>query len=494
MLLRAVFLSVLFLCGLCGPLRAEDCGLRGYDGGAEVLKLDCQDAATFATSPSPFQIRLSSGEIRGIKLVDPASANASKFRVRYYDTALGSDMIMAVGYILPGIASCEELQMIGFHPQYPVSGTYALGADIDCSATNPSSPNYAGSLWQLGYAARYPDGFDGIPANGDEGIAALSLADAKGWQPIGGFSGTLDGKSKVISNLYINRSGADYVGLFSVLSGFNLRIKDLGLANVDITGNSFVGALVGKDDSFFSVISNCFVTGRVAGGFQQIGGLFGVAQSSMTITKCHSSASVTGYLEVGGLVGISAATITQSYATGTVSIGDGLSGGGLLGRDWHSTVTHSYSTGTVTGRYRIGGVVGQSTGGNITNCYATGDVTGTSGSIGAGGLVGDSDGNFTNCYSTGNVTVGSGSSDVGGLIGAYISGTLTNNWWYNALSKGIGSSATNQVTGQYQKAGAASNFYLTGSPTGGAVYTGAPAWDFTTVWQSDPLSYPHLRD
>ena len=112
-----VFLSFLILAGLCGPSWAEDCGLRGYDG-TDIVKLDCEPDGT--TPPSPLRIRTSTG-IHGIKLVDltsPASPEAAKFRVRYTG-ASGNAVIKAIGLVPISISSCEELQMIGFHPKYP---------------------------------------------------------------------------------------------------------------------------------------------------------------------------------------------------------------------------------------------------------------------------------------------------------------------------------------------------------------------------------------
>ena len=65
----------------------------------------------------------------------------------------------------------------------------------------------------------------------------------------------------MISNLLINRSGEDYVGLFGFASGSG-SIDSLGLINVDIVGRGNVGGLVGVSTK---AISYCYTTGTVRG-------------------------------------------------------------------------------------------------------------------------------------------------------------------------------------------------------------------------------------
>ncbi len=78
-------------------------------------------------------------------------------------------------------------------------------------------------------------------------LASNTANGGLGWNPIGDntneFNGTFDGLGFTISNLYINRPTQDYVGLFGYTN--NATIKNIGLNDVDITGNSYVGGLVG---------------------------------------------------------------------------------------------------------------------------------------------------------------------------------------------------------------------------------------------------------
>ena len=347
---RVVFLALLFLFGFCSSSWAEDCGVRGYDGGSAILKFDCQDAATFATSPSPLRVSVTQNgttTIRGIILVDPETSPgvpnplASKFRVRYTDTSAfpNVDVIKAIGYIPPGISTCEELQMIGYHPNYPVTGAYKLSTDISCSLTNPANQgsidcsrasSTPGSLWKCGYAARFPNGADGIPSSGDENLSSLSLANlgTLGFMPIANFQGTFDGNGKVVSDLYINRPGSGfYTGLFSTAVG--ATIANVGLVGVNITGYITVGSLVGTSSG---TINNSYATGTVTGS---------------------------SYAVVGGLVGIvdglatPGATITSSYAAVTVS-SPGSDAGGLVGALRSAAINDSYASGTVNGKFMVG--------------------------------------------------------------------------------------------------------------------------------------------
>lgn len=506
MLCRIAFASVLLGGGLCYLAWADDCGLHGYDG-TQIVQFDCQDAITFAASPSPLQIHTPptpsnpQGDIRGITLVDPSTPGASKFRVRYKDTVSGNDKIMALGRVPITISSCEELQMIGFHPAYPANGVYQLGSDIDCSATYYGSPTYATSLWGLGYAARFPYGFDGIPDTADDNLPALSSValGASGFLPIpstlyGTFSGTLDGRGKVVSNLFINRPTENYVGLFRDIST-GTQIKDLGLVNITLwgSGSSVTGSLAGNNHGN---IIHSYATGSVS-GVGGVGGLVGLNYGS--ISDSYAAVDVKGSRDrVGGLVGGGqlGSIIVRSYATGRV---DGTSPGyyggtgGLAGGGCGS-LADSYAIGSVNGGDYVGGLVGyMQDGDSITNSSATGSVNG---SHYVGGLVGIMwAGSITNSFSTGIAT--SYGTTPGGLLGNG-SGILTNNWWYNGTNTG-GVGIGGPLAG-VSKADAMNNFYDTGSVTGGAVYansapTGQPtnAWDFTNTWRSVAGALPHLK-
>ena len=176
----------------------------------------------------------------------------------------------------------------------------------------------------------------------------------EGWWPIGDrYSHSpiiFEGNRHTISNLMINRS-SDYVGLFGAATTGS-EIVNIGLLDVNVTGNNSVGGLVGFSGDH-SRITSSYVTGTVTGN-NAVGGLVGVVDKYSRITSSYATGTVTGDYFVGGLVG---------------------NGG---------DITNSYATGTVTGDYNVGGLVGH-LGGNITNSYAMGKVAGNNG---VGGLVG----------------------------------------------------------------------------------------------------------
>ena len=193
----------------------------------------------------------------------------------------------------------------------------------------------------------------------------VTWTQGQGWQPIGTssevfFSATFEGNGYTISNLMIDRSGENNIGLFGGARG---KIANIGLRNVDINGLDDVGGLVGSNST---TITNSYVTGSVSGR-SQVGGLVG--SNSATITNSYATASVEGSGEnVGGLVGRNSATITNSYAIGSV-LGSATNRGGLVGNNTGS-ITNSYATGRVGGSSAtVGGLVGNNTGGTITVSY-----------------------------------------------------------------------------------------------------------------------------
>jgi uncharacterized protein (TIGR02145 family) len=219
------------------------------------------------------------------------------------------------------------------------------------------------------------------------------------------FSGSFDGRGKVISGVYIN-SSADSKGLFGWITS-SATIKDLGLTASFVKGGSIVGGLVGGSGG---TITNCYATGNVEGGSGLVG------RNNGTITNSYATGNIKGG---SGLVGSNeGGTITNCYATGNVN-----GGGGLVGSNEGGTITNSYAKGNVISYDDAGGLVGYNSNtyadlfftiikkkSIVENNYATGNVKGKD----AGGLIGINRGTITDCYATGNVN---GSENSGGLVG-----------------------------------------------------------------------------
>jgi hypothetical protein len=97
-----------------------------------------------------------------------------------------------------------------------------------------------------------------------DGDGVADGASPAGWSPIGNsttnFTGDYNGQNFTINNLYINRTATEYVGLFGYVYGS--VIQNIGLNDVNITGNAHTGGLLGYSSNS-STITNCFSTGSV---------------------------------------------------------------------------------------------------------------------------------------------------------------------------------------------------------------------------------------
>jgi len=286
--------------------------------------------------------------------------------------------------------------------------------------------------------------------------AGVTATWSGGFAPIGGeaagtrFTGRFDGLGHTITGLTINRPSTDYVGLFGVIDD-GAPLRNVGLVDAVITGNGYVGGLLGRNNN--SAISNVYVTGTVQGR-DHVGGLAGANDFEGTISNAYATADVTGLEDlVGGLVGSNwESFIDNAYATGAVigrnDVG-GLVGASKANSTWAgSRITNAYATGSVEGVNLIGGLVGYNrTGSLIENAYATGDVEGVNL---IGGLVGyNRTGSLIeNAYATGDVEgISEAGRYVGGLVGAneansiitlaYATGAVTNKGEYTGGLLGI---------------------------------------------------------
>ncbi|HEY0894803.1 MAG TPA: filamentous hemagglutinin N-terminal domain-containing protein, partial [Cellvibrio sp.] len=261
--------------------------------------------------------------------------NGSSTRVFTVITALGAQG-STTGIDLQGISGNQ-------------AGNYALGADIDASAT---------SGWESG----------------------------QGFAPIFSFTGRFDGLGHKISNLTINRPNtSNGVGLFRNLSA-GAVVQHLGLTNVSIAGSGTTGGIVGF--SFNGLIRRSYTTGSIScvNGIQ-CGGILGLQQGA-TLQSVYSSASVSSSDTAGGLVGqLEGGSISDSYATGNISTVGGATGG-LVGFMQGGTVTRSFATGTAKSTNDAtadGGLVGLYLGGTITASFWDTQTSMTNNGVGTAG-------------------------------------------------------------------------------------------------------------
>jgi len=207
-------------------------------------------------------------------------------------------------------------------------------------------------------------------------------------------------------------------------------------SSMDVEGDSYVGGLVGHNES---VIFASSATGSVkefedgAYGLKAADYAGGLAGSNYgKIYASYALGSVIGDDEVGGLAGFNYGKIYASYALGSV-IGDD-EVGGLAGFNY-GKIYASYALGSVIGDDEVGGLVGYNAG-EIYYSYARGDVTSKSViDESVGGLVGLSNGDIFSSYAANTVE----GIQVGGLVDLNKS-EVVNSYWDAELSK-IDSSA-----------------------------------------------------
>ena len=276
---------------------------------------------------------------------------------------------------------------------------------------------------------------------------AMRFAD---WQPIGYiapsgdadecnhpsnrcFSGIFDGNNHTISNLRIDKSDTDNVGLFAALAD-GAQVKNVNLANVSVEGRFGVGSLV--------------------------------AYNAGEIDNSYADGTITGERDVGGLVAYNVGRISDSYAYGAVSGGSSV--GGLVARNESAgAIANSYSLSRVSGNTGIGGLVGLNLG-SITNTHASGVVEG---SMRIGGLVGANGGSVADSYATADILCTgvpmctSYTVATGGLIGSDVGGVVANSYWDTGVSKlrvsagGVGKTTLQLQSGSGQSSDASGAYY-----------------------------------
>ncbi|WP_201703807.1 filamentous hemagglutinin N-terminal domain-containing protein [Paraburkholderia kirstenboschensis] len=249
------------------------------------------------------------------------------------------------GYKL--VNSVADLQNISLD----LAGNYALGKDIDASATILST---------------YPPSSSGVD------FASLGSAATP-------FSGQFDGMGHVIDHFsqkeFYSPSHALAFGLFGVIGPRGV-VRNVGMTNSDLTGYNYdnvpYGILAGQN---LGLITYTYTSGsRGSPSFEgsPLGGLVG--RNDGLIERSSSSAGVGSAGTLGGLVGANYGTILQSYATGSVSGGIHGAAGGLVGSN-SGTVSQSYATGVTYQPFSAGGLV-YANSGVIEQSFAAGLVQG----------------------------------------------------------------------------------------------------------------------
>ena len=246
------------------------------------------------------------------------------------------------------------------------------------------------------------------------------------------FLGTFEGLGNAISNLSINATGVQYVGLFALVTDTGV-LRDVVITNANIVSSpnssyggygSAAGILAGwAVGQILRSSTKGEVSVSYGGGYTtQTGGLVGAALGYIVSCKANVKISGDGLVNAGGLVGESSNVIQDSSASGSISdtsYPSDAAFGGLVGvgvteiKNSRSNVSIDVSHGSF-----VGGIIGLING-KIEFSFSTGPVRVQSQSGYVGGLAGEVYlASISNSYATGKVYAPLASA-VGGLAGYF---------------------------------------------------------------------------
>ena len=294
------------------------------------------------------------------------------------------------------IKSVDDLKNISKN----LSGTYELGANIDCKGV---------SMSPIGNLAKPFTGTFTCPtgANGKPTYAITNLTiNVK----IGGDRKSQQGQYKANgdSNWCVGLFGAAKDAKFQNIVVLNANVSSDVIGGSD-TGSSYSETYKGTDEQGTGIMcgiavgttfKNCGVQGTVTSASNNVGGFVGQAgrtvnstgngnkplmsgKSGTTAQNCYAYANVnsTGSFQwnAGGFVGnATKSTFTGSFFEGTLAVttGTSMAAGGFVGCISSSTFKACYSAGSFTqGGYYPGAFAGQFTGHNAAadrckQCYS----------------------------------------------------------------------------------------------------------------------------
>ena len=219
------------------------------------------------------------------------------------------------------------------------------------------------------------------------------------WTPIGNaetklFKGTFDGNGYTITGLKI--TSRSYIGLFGYV-GEGATIKNVNLVGASVSGESRVGALIGRIVGD-ATVSNCSVdsASKVVGDGSNTGGLIGEAIGNITVNLDH----LTNHAAVGNkadansrAAGIIAqvtrganVTISNCENRGSITTNLGYAGGIVAAKQGGSEVSfkNCSNAGTLTGNY-TGSLIAWLVGGNWLSMANSGDARTAIGAVNISG-------------------------------------------------------------------------------------------------------------
>ena len=291
------------------------------------------------------------------------------------------------------------------------SGTSAgLGGVV---GINNGNVQYVDSLGVTNGGATNSSNIGGIIGiNNGNMYSGYNESIVSGKDNVGGIIGENEGKYEndkwnggTVANV-VNATGVTGTGnKVGGLLGTNIGSVENGRNNGTITGNEYVGGLVGNNASKNSVLTNLVNDSSAAiTGERYVGGIAGSNAGTITTgneetdktVNLINRGTITGQQYVGGVAGSNSGTITNAN------------------NDVELNVKDSAATDDNAAKY-FGGIAGENTeDGIIKNATNTADVN-ADGATYVGGIVGKNDGTLENMAgNSGNVT---GKDYVGGVAG-----------------------------------------------------------------------------
>jgi len=167
-------------------------------------------------------------------------------------------------------------------------------------------------LRYVGKGSANPSGYKGwIDSAHYRQTANIDLTGKSNWATIAIY-GSYDGDGHTITGLTstgLTSTGMNGIngGMFSTIFQ-NGMVENLGLINVNITGNTAAGGIAAQNRG---TIQNCYVTGSVANTDGNAGGIAGFNSLGGTIQNCYVTGNVTSSdpndrSYAGGIVGVNA--------------------------------------------------------------------------------------------------------------------------------------------------------------------------------------------
>ena len=235
-----------------------------------------------------------------------------------------------------------------------MGGHYYLVADIEAASTREWMHEYTAADSSVS-----PVNAGFVPLVGEgalNGRASLT----------GAFGGRLDGRGRMIRDLFIDAERLSIAGgLFWAVDGG--EIVATGLENVYARGAESAGAFAAS--VAVARAEGLWARGEVVGAEGAVGGLFGVAEGG-DIVDSWFAGEVYGAADAGGLIGVARAASAANIWTAAQVAGRG-DVGGAFGRADSVTVRGAFAAGAVGGGRgaRAGGFVGSAQNVDFTSAY-----------------------------------------------------------------------------------------------------------------------------